>query len=53
MAMRPNYNQQRGDRNRAKEAKRLEKQKKREEAAQQRRQERGPDDPPPPAEDGN
>ena len=41
MAFRPNYNQQRGDRNRAKEQKKLEKLQRREEDAAKRRATRG------------
>jgi hypothetical protein len=40
MAFRPNYNQQRGDRNRAKEQKKQEKLQRRDEAAAKRRAER-------------
>jgi hypothetical protein len=40
MAMKPNYFQQRSDRNRAKEAKKLEKQQKRDEETAKRKQER-------------
>jgi hypothetical protein len=46
MAFRPNYQQQRGDRNRAKEQKKQEKLRKREEDAAKRRAERGEGDPP-------
>ncbi len=41
MAFRPNYQQQRGDRNRAKEQKKLERLQRREEEAQKRKAERG------------
>jgi len=41
MAFKPNYNQQRGDRNRAKEQKKQEKLQRREEDAARRRAERG------------
>ncbi|MEJ0098096.1 MAG: hypothetical protein WDM84_09565 [Bauldia sp.] len=41
MAFKPNYQQQRGDRNRAKEQKKLDKLHKREEEAQKRKAERG------------
>jgi hypothetical protein len=41
MAFKPNYQQQRGDRNRAKEQKKLEKLQKREEEANRRKAERG------------
>jgi len=45
MAFRPNYQQQRGDRDRAKEQKKQEKLRKREEDALRRRAERGEADP--------
>lgn len=49
MAFRPNYQQQRGDRNRAKEEKKKERLARREEDAQRRKAERGdaPDSPAP------
>ena len=46
MAFRPNYQQQRGDRSRAKEQKKQEKLRKREEDAARRRAERSESDPP-------
>ena len=59
MAFRPNYQQQRGDRNRAKDQKKQEKLQRREEDAARRRAERGEGEPqpavdpaaPPPAQD--
>lgn len=49
MAMRPNYNQQRGDRDRAKQQKKNEKLRKREEDAVRRKSDRDPSAPPEPA----
>lgn len=46
MAFRPNYQQQRGDRDRAKEQKKQDKLRKREEDAARRRAERGEGEPP-------
>lgn len=48
MAFRPNYQQQRGDRDRAKELKKQEKLRRREEDAARRKAERGVGDPPAP-----
>jgi hypothetical protein len=45
MAFRPNYNQQRGDRDRAKQQKKLEKLQRRDEDAAKRRAERGENEP--------
>lgn len=47
MAFRPNYQQQRGDRNRVKEQKKQEKLRRREEDAARRKAERGEGDPAP------